>query len=96
MSPRKSAAWQQQVDDRVLEYVAEHQWATPAVLASSGNIRASEGRIGERCAMLRYAGLLDAVHGKTYELTLLGERYLAGDVDAAYLPRPTVERVRRD
>lgn len=96
MSPRKTAPWQQQVDDRILEFVAEHRSATPTVIASCAAVRASEGRIRERCAMLRYAGLLAVVHGETYELTRAGQRYLAGDLDAAHQPTPTVERLRGD
>lgn len=96
MSPRKTAAWQQLLDDRVLEYVAEHGWATPGILVRCADVHASEARVRERCAMLHYAGLLAVVHGETYELTSLGQRYLDGDLDAAHLPRPTAARIRRD
>lgn len=84
-----------QLDDRILEYLARHRWASPCVLASEASFRASEGRLRERCQMLKYAGLIHPLHDDMYELTTWGVRYLAGDLDADHQPWPTVDRALR-
>jgi len=53
---------------------------------------ASEDRIEERCEELLDAGLLAPIYrgASMYELTTLGDLYLAGELDADSLPRRTV------
>jgi len=50
---------------------------------------ASEERIEERCQELRDADLLAPIYrgAPMYELTTLGDLYLAGELDAESLPR---------
>jgi len=93
--PRKTATWQTQFDDRILEFIAAERWSSPPIMAGSRFLRASEGRIRDRCTMLVYAGLLAPIHVEMYEVTRWGELYLDGDLDAAHQPVPTVGRVPR-
>jgi hypothetical protein len=44
---------------------------------------ASEGRLAERCRLLTRVGFIAPLHGDAYEITGLGKRYLAGEVNAA-------------
>lgn len=87
--------WVEQTDERVLEYLAERGWATPAILAGERGFSASEDRIAERCEMLRYAGFVVPLYGDAYEITRWGRLYLEGEVDARHQPTPTVDRVLR-
>jgi len=89
MPVRRTATWMQQVDDRILEYVDEEDWATPALLADEPEFRhASERRLRERMEWLVYAGLLAPIAGEVVEITGAGQRYLAGDLAARHQPRP--------
>lgn len=93
MAVRKSAAWVEQVDERILEYLAERGWATPAVLARERGFDQGRARLRERCEMLVYAGFAAPVHDRTYVITRWGRLYLAGEVDARHQPTPTADRV---
>ena len=92
---RQSAYWMQQLDERILEYLDQEGWGSPSIMARESGFRASEGRIGERCKMLQYAGLVAPIHGDTYELTIEGQLYLEEEIDARYRPRPSARRVLR-
>ena len=95
MHPRKSAAWQHQLDDRILEYLHREGWGSPDLMAAAPEFDASEGRIGERCQMLVFAGMVAPLHADMYELTNWGQLYLDGDLDAGHQPVSTVDRVLR-
>lgn len=79
----------EQLDEQILEYMAEHGWASPSVLANERSIVASEGRIRERCEWLVYAELAAPVTENTYEITTDGIQYLRGELDASHKPTPT-------
>lgn len=75
------------VDDRVLESVAAEGRGTLAdvervLRSTSGIATPSVERLGERCTVLADRGLLATVDDSAFELTALGERYLAGDLNA--------------
>jgi len=82
------------LDERVLELLAAEGWATPRGIARRVSLRASVGRVRERCAMLAAAGLVAPVSAQLlqYELTSAGHRYLAGELDVSARPRPSVSR----
>lgn len=84
----------QQLDDRILEFLADEDWSTPQLIAERPTIDASEARVRERCRALRHAGLVHPFAGDCYELTTWGQLYLSGDLDAAHQPRPTRAAVR--
>ncbi|WP_205596836.1 hypothetical protein [Halostella salina] len=52
---------------------------------------ASRRRIYERCRKLSAAGLIAPMHSGSnqFEITAKGEEYLAGELDAEDLPRPS-------
>lgn len=79
----------QQLDDRILEHLAEESWSTPRLMARTAGLRASEARITERCRLLADVELVAPIHRRTYEITYWGRLYLAGELDAATLGRPT-------
>lgn len=94
MSLRKSAYWVEQPDERILEYLDEHSWATPKMMAYDKAFSASRGQIKERCERLVYAGFAAPIHRRMYEITTWGQLYLQGEVDARHQPTPTTDRVR--
>jgi len=78
-----------QLDERILEHLADDGWASPGTMSRHFRFTASEERIEERCEELRDAGLLAPIYrgAPMYELTTLGYLYLAGELDAESLPR---------
>lgn len=89
MEIRRTAAWMQQVDDRILEFVRDEGWVTPKILAARPEFQhVSQARLRERCRWLVYAGLLAPISGDMVDLTSAGARYLDGDLDASNQPRP--------
>lgn len=92
---RQSAFWMKQLDERILEYINEHGWATPSMMARHSRFTASSGHISERCQMLHYIGFIEPIYSDSYELTTDGKQYLDGQIDARYRAWPTVDRVLR-
>lgn len=85
---RKTATWMQLLDERILEHIDEEDWATPRTMFRDVNfegLRASEGRIRERCEKLAQAELIAPVHNDMYEITTTGKLYLEGELDAENL-----------
>jgi Mn-dependent DtxR family transcriptional regulator len=82
-------------DERIMEYLGEHGSASARLIAREAFEQVSAGHVSERLEHLRYAGLVCCLGLDSYELTGEGQRYLAGDVDAAHQPTPTVDRVLR-
>ncbi|RDZ35082.1 MULTISPECIES: MarR family transcriptional regulator [unclassified Haloferax] len=79
MRPRVD--WMTQADERVLEFLHEKDIiASPSVIAA--NIDYTQEYISRRCRKLTDAGLLQRADASNYRLTDLGERFLAGEVDA--------------
>jgi len=90
---RRPAEWMTPLDERVLELLATER-ATPRSIARRVSLRASVGRVRERCALLREAGLVAPVSQALlhYEITGAGRRYLAGELDVSGQPWPAARR----
>jgi predicted transcriptional regulator len=73
-----------QADERVLEFLHEKDIiASPSVIAA--NIDYTQEYISRRCRKLTNAGLLQRADASNYRVTDLGERFLAGEVNAEEL-----------
>jgi len=80
---RRSASWQSVWDDRILEWIREHEGSgTPKELKESGLIRVSQTHIARRCKKLAENGLLQHVGHGAYVITERGEAYLDEEYDA--------------
>lgn len=84
-----------QLDERILEYLDSERWSTPTMIAEAREFNASPVRIGERCRMLQYAGMIAPIHNEMYEITTNDQLYLQEEIDTRYRPWPTVDRVLR-
>lgn len=69
------------VDDRVLEYINEHDTGAPKKMKEDGPIRYSRGYIARRCKKLAEKGLLKPVGNGVYMITDEGVAYLEGRLD---------------
>lgn len=74
------------VDDRVLEYIREHEHGSPSEMSREGPIHYSTGYIAERCRELSNYGLLKPVGNGVYTITENGEAYLDGKLDTSEDP----------
>ena len=82
MRPRVD--WMTQADERVLEFLYEKDIvASPSVIAA--NINYTQEYLSRRCRKLTDAGLLQRIDASNYRVTDLGERFLAGEIDAEEL-----------
>lgn len=72
-------------DDRILEYLSEHETGTPKKMADSGNVRFSRSYITQRCKKLLDFGLIRHLGNGVYIITDEGQQYLDGELDAAEL-----------
>ena len=87
---RKSGQWMQQLDERILEHLAEDGWSTPTMIVADRRFRdlqASKARVRERCRELAERELVEPIHSEMYEITTWGLAYLRGDLDAEKLRR---------
>ena len=82
---RLSADWMTIADDRLLEYIAENETATPTEMAESDLVRFKRVHLQRRCKKLEKYGLLRQVGNGVYMLSEQGQQYLEGDLDAATL-----------
>lgn len=87
---RLQVDWLTHTDERILEHLSTADIDSPAAIA--GEIDRSVEYVSDRCRQLAIRGLL--VEGEVkgaiaYELSDLGHRYLAGDVDAEELDELT-------
>lgn len=74
--------WLTQGDERVLEFLAEHDIvASPSVIAA--NIDYNASYISRRCTQLLDASLIRRADASNYHITELGERYLEGNLTEA-------------
>jgi predicted transcriptional regulator len=78
---RHSGDWMTLVDDRVLEYLSEHESGSPEEMRKSGPIHYSRQYIGRRCKKLAEEGLLKHLGNGIYVITDEGEAYLDGRLD---------------
>lgn len=72
-------------DDRILEYIREHEGGKVGDIADSEYIRISNSSVSRRCQRLADKGLLRNLGGGVYVLTDMGERYLDEELDAGEL-----------
>lgn len=79
---RLSADWMTLCDDRILEYLSEHETGTPKQMAESGLVRYSRSYVTQRCRKLVDFGLLRPLGNGVYVITDAGEEYLEGELDA--------------
>jgi len=82
---RLSADWMVTADDRILEYLSEHETGTPKRMADSGYVRFSRSYVTQRCKKLVDYGLLRHLGNGVYVITEEGKQYLEGELDAADL-----------
>ena len=90
MTLRKTARWQQTLDERILEHLADEPWSTPELMVLVDGIDATTTQIRDRCRVLADADLV-AIHLNRewiVELTTLGGLYLQGEADIELYPRP--------
>jgi hypothetical protein len=81
----------QRLDDRILEHLAETDWASPRTMALDAAFEeTSEMPIRDRCRLLRHAELIDAIveDSEMYAITGPGKRYLKGEYDVDWFPLP--------
>lgn len=69
------------VDDRILEYIYEHDSGSPKKMKEEGRIRYSRQHIARRCRKLAEKGLLTHLGNGVYVITDEGEAYLKGELD---------------
>ena len=69
------------VDDRVLEYLNEHESGTPVKMKRQGPINYSRQYIDKRCKRLAEEGLVKHFGNGVYVITDDGEAYLDGRLD---------------
>lgn len=82
---RKSADWMTIADDRILEYLAEHESGTPSEMASTDGMRFSRSYLHQRCDVLEDYGLVRHLGNGVHIITTEGEQYLNSELDAGSL-----------
>ncbi len=90
MTIRKTARWQQCIDDRILEHLRDENHSTATQMSIMDGIHATENQIQERCRVLADADLVYFLTDRQdmVGLTTMGEQYLNGEVDVELYPRP--------
>jgi len=83
---RAPGKWMMQIDERILEYLDEEGWGTPATMQDEFTSTISRQRLRSRCNHLAERELIVPVHGDMYEISRWGQAYLRGDLDAHHLP----------
>jgi len=94
---RKPAKWMVPLDERILEILKAEGWSSPRYIAQKVSLRASVGRVRERCRMLTYAQMIEPLtrQFQNYDITGYGLRYLEGRLDASNQPWPSAKKVLR-
>jgi len=82
---RYSGDWMTLVDDRVLEYLSEHEAGSPAEIREEARISFYSGtHVARRLRALEEEGFVQKIAAPaTYRITERGEAYLAGEYDAS-------------
>mgnify|MGYP000563180921 CR=1 FL=1 len=78
---RKSGSWMTIWDDRILEYIREHEGSSVGELEDSDYVRVSNAHISRRCKKMAEHGLLRPLGNGVYVITERGESYLDGELD---------------
>lgn len=68
-------------DDRILEYLSEHESGSPTKMKKEGPIRYSRVQVHRRCKKLAEKGLIKDLGNGVYIITDDGEGYLNGRLD---------------
>jgi hypothetical protein len=95
MTIRRTADWQESIDDRILEHLAEEPWSTTHHMASLPAIHATEKQVRDRCCRLADVDLvswIDEENLDMIELTTEGKLYLDGELDVKLYPAPRESR----
>jgi len=82
---RKSAEWMSIADERILEYLSEHESGTPTSMSNAEYVRFSRSHIHQRCQKLKRYRLITFLGNGVYVLSDRGEQYLKGELDAEKL-----------
>lgn len=90
MTIRKTARWQQCIDDRILEHLRDESWSSASRIALQDGIHATEAQVHDRYRVLADADLVAFLsEDQDYiELTTEGIQYLKGEIDVELYPRP--------
>ena len=92
MDVRQSASWMCQLDERILEYLAEESWSSPGIMEKEFQFTASKCRIAERCEILAHVELVAPIYRDHYEITGQGQRYLDCEYDPTWFRLPYAAR----
>jgi len=79
---RESGTWMTIWDDRILEYLEEHEGATVGEMTDSESIRVSSAHVSRRSKKLAENGLVRPIGNGAYVITDEGVGYLNGEYDA--------------
>lgn len=82
---RYSAEWMSLADDRILEYLREHDFGSPSEIKKGGKLHYTPQHVAYRCRELAKYGLIEKVSANVYRLTDDGAAYLAGELDTSEL-----------
>jgi DNA-binding IclR family transcriptional regulator len=72
-------------DDRILEYLADHESGTPSEMAKVDTMRFSRSYLHQRCDVLEEYGLVRHLGNGVHILTDKGSQYLNGGLDTGKL-----------
>jgi len=78
---RYAGNWMTAVDDRILEYLSEHESGSPTKMKREGPIRYSRQQVHRRCKKLTENALVRDLGNGVYVITDDGEAYLEGQLD---------------
>jgi len=79
---RRSAEWMVLCDERILEFLSEHDSGTPTEMKESGYVRWSRPYISQRAKKLAEEGLIQHLGNGVHIITDEGEAYLEEEYDA--------------
>jgi hypothetical protein len=89
---RASGQWLCALDDRIMDHLAATARSSPAAMAAEPLADVTRELIDERCRILARVGFLVLTYGGTYELTMMGLRYLDGELDPTLLKNRATDR----
>jgi hypothetical protein len=78
---RYAGEWMSAADDRILEYLSEHESGSPTKMKREGPIRYSRVQVHRRCKKLAENGLVRDLGNGVYVISDDGEAYLEGQLD---------------
>jgi hypothetical protein len=84
---RKSADWMTIADDRILEYLSDHESGTPSEMAKIDTMRFSRSYLHQRCDVLEDYGLVRHLGNGVHIITEKGEQYHDAELDTGTLEK---------